>query len=96
MQQRCESYFRANITQVVKIEVFTAVTMKNVVFWDVAQCTSCVNKRFRGASVHTRSTRHHIPEDDILHNAGRYVGSAVIYDAHQAEVCHVLQAGMIL
>jgi hypothetical protein len=29
-------------------EVFTAVTMKNAVFWDVAPCGSCVNRRVRG------------------------------------------------
>jgi hypothetical protein len=34
--------------QVVRFEVFTAVTMKNVVFWDVALCRSCVNRRFVG------------------------------------------------
>jgi hypothetical protein len=33
---------------VVIFEVFTAVTMKNVVFWDVALCTWCVNRRFGG------------------------------------------------
>jgi hypothetical protein len=33
---------------VVRFEVFTAVTMKNVVFWDVALCRSCVNRRFGG------------------------------------------------
>jgi hypothetical protein len=27
-------------------EVLTAVTMKNVVFWDVAPCRCCVNRRF--------------------------------------------------
>jgi hypothetical protein len=30
----------------VRFEAFTAVTMKNVVFWDVAICRSCVNQRF--------------------------------------------------
>jgi hypothetical protein len=31
----------------VGFEVFTAVTMKNAVFWDVAPCTSCeINRRF--------------------------------------------------
>jgi hypothetical protein len=33
---------------VVKFDVFTAVTMKNAVSWDVAPCRSCVNRRFRG------------------------------------------------
>jgi cytidine deaminase len=31
-----------------KIEVFTAVTMKNGVFWDVTPCGSCKNRRFEG------------------------------------------------
>jgi hypothetical protein len=34
--------------KILRIEVFTAVTMKNAVFWDVAPCTSCVNRRFGG------------------------------------------------
>jgi hypothetical protein len=32
----------------VRFEVFTAVTTKNAVFWDVALCRSCVNRRFGG------------------------------------------------
>jgi hypothetical protein len=31
---------------VVRLEVFTAVTMKNGVFWDVTPCGSCKNRRF--------------------------------------------------
>jgi hypothetical protein len=31
-----------------RFEVFTAVTMKNVVFWDVTPCGSCKNRRFEG------------------------------------------------
>jgi hypothetical protein len=31
----------------VRFEVLTAVTMKNIVFWDVAPCRSCeLNRRF--------------------------------------------------
>jgi hypothetical protein len=30
----------------VRFEVFTAVTMKNGVFWDVTPCGSCKNRRF--------------------------------------------------
>jgi hypothetical protein len=37
-----------NFTRLVRFEVFTAVTMKNAVFWDVAPCISCVNQCFRG------------------------------------------------
>jgi hypothetical protein len=32
----------------VRVEVFTAVTMKNAIFWDVVPCRSCVNRRFGG------------------------------------------------
>jgi hypothetical protein len=32
----------------VRFEVFTAVTMKNAVFWDVTPCGSCKNRCFGG------------------------------------------------
>jgi hypothetical protein len=32
----------------VRFEVFTALTMKNGVFWDVTACGSCKNRRFKG------------------------------------------------
>jgi hypothetical protein len=32
----------------VRFDVFTAVTMKNAVFWDVTPCRYCVNRRFGG------------------------------------------------
>jgi hypothetical protein len=32
----------------VRFEVFTAVTMKNAVFWDITPCDSCKNRGFRG------------------------------------------------
>jgi hypothetical protein len=34
----------------------------------VAPCRSCVNRRSLETSVHTRSTRRHIPEDGILYS----------------------------
>jgi hypothetical protein len=37
-----------NIFISVRFEVFTAVTMKNGVFWDVMPCDSCKNRRFGG------------------------------------------------
>jgi hypothetical protein len=46
--------------QNVRFEGFTAVTVKNVVFWDVTPCGSCKNLKL------TRATRHNIPEDGIL------------------------------
>jgi hypothetical protein len=33
----------------VRFEVFTAVTMKNIAFWDVTLCGSYKNRRFGGA-----------------------------------------------
>jgi hypothetical protein len=41
------NYLASNVC-VVRFEVFTAVTMKNAVFWDVTPCRSCVNRRFGG------------------------------------------------
>jgi hypothetical protein len=32
----------------VRFEVFTAVTMKNVIFWYVGPCSSCVKQSFGG------------------------------------------------
>jgi hypothetical protein len=32
-----------NTNYYVRSEVFTTVTMKNAVFWDVAPCRSCAN-----------------------------------------------------
>jgi hypothetical protein len=40
--------FLKNSKQNVRFEVFTAVTMKNAVFWDVAPCSFCVNRSFGG------------------------------------------------
>jgi hypothetical protein len=38
----------ANCNVCVRFEVFTAVTVNNGVFWDVALCDSCKNRRFGG------------------------------------------------
>jgi hypothetical protein len=39
---------RNSIKNNVRFEVFTAVTMKNGVFWDVTPCGCCKNRRFGG------------------------------------------------
>jgi hypothetical protein len=39
---------KMNIIWAVRFEVFTAVTMKNGVFWVVTPCGSCKNQRFGG------------------------------------------------
>jgi hypothetical protein len=43
-------YFTLIASNNVRLEVFTAVTMKNGVFWDVTPCGSCKNRRFGGTS----------------------------------------------
>jgi hypothetical protein len=43
-----KSDLKVMINVYVRYEVFTAVTMKNAVFWDVAPYRSCVNIRFGG------------------------------------------------
>jgi hypothetical protein len=74
-----------NIAQIIwgyiRFEVFTALTMKNAVFWDVGPCRTCVNRRFGGTyrlHLHGRTIRgcshllalvprsRHIPKDGIL------------------------------
>jgi hypothetical protein len=43
----------------VRVEVFTAVTMKNAVFWHVAPCRFCVNRHFGGTySLHLQPPTH--------------------------------------
>jgi hypothetical protein len=43
-----EYYFACKVWPSVGFKVFTAVTMNNAVFWDVAPCRSYVNRRFGG------------------------------------------------
>jgi hypothetical protein len=45
---KCWWYPRPNQDKFVRFEVFTAVTMKNGVFWDVTTCGSCKKWRFGG------------------------------------------------
>jgi hypothetical protein len=54
---------------IVRFEVFTAVTMKNCVFWDVTPILVTLMKEAPGSfetSVLTSATRRYIPEDTIL------------------------------
>jgi hypothetical protein len=48
-----------NISEQLGFKVFTAVTMKNSVFWDLAQCGSCNNRRFAvTCRVHLRAEKY--------------------------------------
>jgi hypothetical protein len=54
----------------VRFEVFTAVTMKNAVFWDVVPCSSCVNRR---SWFHARRLFYHEDGGDtFLRNVGSH------------------------
>jgi hypothetical protein len=56
-------------------EVYMAVTMKNAVFWDVAPCSSSET------SVHTRTTRRHIPENGIFQIYEYFLPSGIVWVA---------------
>jgi hypothetical protein len=70
-------YFCTAYTFYVRVEIFSAVTRKNAVFWDVVTCRSCFCSHLltqslkmeaisSEISVHTKFTWHHIPEDGIF------------------------------
>jgi hypothetical protein len=48
LQDHCSRMCYGYVIEYVRFEVFTAVTVKNAVIWDVAPCKSCVNRRFGG------------------------------------------------
>jgi hypothetical protein len=77
----------------VRFEVFTAVTMKNAVFWDVAPYRSHVNRRFR------EKYRLHLQGSKIrAHEEPMWAGSHKIYTAphprrqHSSTQCMSIQA----
>jgi hypothetical protein len=41
-------HYCSTLNYFVRFEVVTAMTMKNVVFWDVTPCGCCMNRRFGG------------------------------------------------
>jgi hypothetical protein len=45
---RSSCYLHKAINRLLRFEIFTAVTMKNGVFWDVTPCGSCKKGRFGG------------------------------------------------
>jgi hypothetical protein len=65
--------WRTIVSLYVEFEVFTAVTLKNAVFWDVEPFRSCSSE----TSVHfTGSTRRHNPEYGIIYS--KFVISGVV------------------
>jgi hypothetical protein len=53
----------------VRFEVFTAVTMKNGVFWDVTPRASCKNRRFGGTwRLHHQGDKNRRSRKNVSHN----------------------------
>jgi hypothetical protein len=50
----------------VRSEVFTAVAMKNGVFWDVTPCGSCNNRRFGGTLLFLGSVRRLLVKTSVV------------------------------
>jgi hypothetical protein len=52
----------------VGFEVFTAVVLKSIFFWDMTPCSALSGTRRFGGTylLHLRTTRRHIPEEDTL------------------------------
>jgi hypothetical protein len=59
----------ANINE--KRHIANRKTNKNAVFWDMAPCSSSVNRSSSEKSLQTRSTRRHISENGIIHSHRR-------------------------
>jgi hypothetical protein len=50
---------------VVRFEVFTAVTMKNAVFWDIPKCGSCKNRHFGGTYRHHQGDKNRMAKNNL-------------------------------
>jgi hypothetical protein len=62
----------------VRFEVFTAVIMKNAVFWDVAPCRYFVNRRFGGTyHLHLQGIRNPRAMNQRK-QVGVYAGSSLV------------------
>jgi hypothetical protein len=57
------------IDSYIRFEIFTAVTMKNIVFWDITPCGSCTYLRFRGTyRLHSRADKNPRARNNICSN----------------------------
>jgi hypothetical protein len=55
---------------VVRCEVFTTLTMKNAVFWDVTPCGSCKNRLFGGMCrrFHRQAEKNQRARENVSNN----------------------------
>jgi hypothetical protein len=68
---RLFSYFFTSLFNylLVKYEVLTAVNLKNVVYWDVMQCSSSKNRRFGGTyRLHHESENNQLARNNVSSN----------------------------
>jgi hypothetical protein len=70
----------------VRFEVFTTVTTKNVFFWDVTPCGSCKNRRFGGTE------RLHTRYEEILRSERRLLVTANVVSSSPILVTLMMEA----
>jgi hypothetical protein len=51
-----------------KSEIFTTMTMKNAVFWELTPCDSCKNRRFGGTHLHYQVGKNLQVKNKITNN----------------------------
>jgi hypothetical protein len=52
-----------------QLEVFTALTMKNAILWDVMLCGSCKNRRFGGTfRFYRQGDKNRLPKNNVSSN----------------------------
>jgi hypothetical protein len=90
-------YCTVTYIPVVRIEVFTAVTMKNAVSWDATGCGSCNNRRFGGTyHLHHRCNnlraRNNVPRLLVAADA---VSSSPILVALMLEAIHSSETSIL-
>jgi hypothetical protein len=57
------------VWKILRFRVFTAVPMKNSVFWDVTPCGSCKNRRFRGKYLfHHQGDKNRRTRNNVISN----------------------------
>jgi hypothetical protein len=93
IQQRRETSFKEDVG----FEVFTAVTMKNAVFWDMALCGFIINQRFEGTChLYLQSTTNKESEEkcsSTLKMEATRSSETLVYNKHTR--CHIPGDGIL-
>jgi hypothetical protein len=73
-----------------------AVTMKNIVFWDVTPCGYYKNRRFGRTSVLIRATKRNTREDDILRHSKKNFKKEFHYTIYNSHFVQNVRSANIL